>query len=329
MRNATAKMRHLTLLALALAACGGSLGGEGSLEVLIEAEDVIVAGLDPGDGPADIRDGWQLRFDAYLVTVGAIDLHQSDDPALAAAAADVYVIDLTQVPSSGATLWQLDALAEGRWELHYETAGAGDGALRHDSVDADDFARMQDEDWTYLLRGALRKDDGASCPPASLASPPATAAQVGENAAGDPCYENPVITLELGAAAETRYGPCEVDGVPGVSVTAGATQTVAITIHGDHLLFNGFPEGGEGGTLRLAQWLADCDLDVDGAVTLAELAAIAPSELVELDERFQLGGSPITPLTTMEDYVRAQLKTQGHFQGEGECPADGVGHDHG
>ena len=47
------------------------------------------------------------------------------------------------------------------------------------------------------------------------------------------------------------------------------------------------------------------------------------------DDRYQLGGSPITPLNDMYDYLSAQLKTQGHFQGEGECPVDGVEHDHG
>ena len=103
---------------------------------------------------------------------------------------------------------------------------------------------------------------------------------------------------------------------------------MAATIHGDHLFFNGFPEGDEGGVMRLAQWLADCDLNLDGVVTEAELASIAPSDLPEIDTRFQLGGSPITPLANMLEYVRAQLKTQGHFQGEGECPVDGVEHDH-
>jgi hypothetical protein len=78
----------------------------------------------------------------------------------------------------------------------------------------------------------------------------------------------------------------------------------------------------------LAQWLADCDLNLDGTVTADELGAIAPSQLPELDDRYQLGGSPITPLDDMYDYVMSQLKTQGHFQGEGECPVDGVGHDH-
>ena len=51
-----------------------------------------------------------------------------------------------------------------------------------------------------------------------------------------------------------------------------------------------------------------------------ELKAIPLSALSELDpERYQLGGAPIA-LSTVWDYVRAQLMTQGHFQGEGECP---------
>ena len=117
--------------------------------------------------------------------------------------------------------------------------------------------------------------------------------------------------------------------MPGFAISAGRTQTVAATIHGDHLFFNGFPEGDEGGVTRLAQWLADCDLNLDGTVTQDELEAIAPSQLPEIDDRYQLGGSPVTPLDDMHDYVISQLKTQGHFQGEGECPLDGMEHDHG
>ena len=86
------------------------------------------------------------------------------------------------------------------------------------------------------------------------------------------------------------------------------------------MFFNGFPEGTEGGVVRLAQWLADCDLNLDGTVSQSELQSIAPSDLAEIDDRFQLGGSPISPLNTMLDYITAQLKTQGHYQGEGECP---------
>lgn len=71
------------------------------------------------------------------------------------------------------------------------------------------------------------------------------------------------------------------------------------------------------------------DLNLNGLVTCEELQRIAPSMLPEINELYQLGGSPNTPLTNMYQFVMAQFKTQGHFQGEGECPEDGVAHDHG
>lgn len=313
-----------------LAACGNDdASGSGTLTVVLEPEDVI-GGLQAGEDVENIRDGWNVDFDKYIITVGDIDLRFSTDASLEREADDVFVVDLTQVPATGMPLWTLEGLRAGRWEFNYSTPGAAHGATRHESVSQSDFDEIVTNDWTYLLDGVLTKVDGRSCPPSSLATPPDGATPAGTNAGGDACYENPTIRFVFGAPAETRFGPCEVDGVPGFAIAAGGTQTVAISIHGDHPFFNGFPEGDEGGVLRLAQWLADCDLDLDGTVTREELEAVAPSALSEIDERYQLGGSPITPLNNMYELLSAQLKTQGHFQGEGECPFDGTdpGHDH-
>jgi len=318
------------LTTLALVGCEpGSSVGTGDLRVLVEAEDVVIDGLQPGTGAEDIRDGWTVRFDEYIVAIGEVDVHLATDDEIEAEAHDVFVIDLTDISPAGESLWSLTDLQEGRWNFSYMTAGAGHGTPeRHSTVSEADFDQMVTNDLTYLIRGSLTKPDGLSCPPASLATPPAGAVADGANSAGDPCYAAPTVRFEFAASAETNFGPCEVDGVPGFSITAGSETSVALTIHGDHPFFNGFPEGDEGGVTRLAQWLADCDLDLDGVVTKAELEAITPSDLAELDSRYQLGGSPITPLSSMWVYVRAQLKTQGHFQGEGECPVDGVSHDH-
>lgn len=334
MLSITTRSRTLPILGLGLLAFVGCTPSSddvrvGDLRVLVEAEDVIIDGLDPGTGIEDIQDGWAVRFDEYIVAIGEVDVHLATDDAIEAEADDVFVIDLTDISPAGESLWSLTDLQEGRWEFSYVTAGAGhDSPERHATVSEADFDRMVAEDLTYLIRGGLSKVDGVSCPPASLATPPDSAVSESSNSAGDPCYAAPSISFEIGASAETNFGPCEVDEVPGFSITAGSETSVAVTIHGDHLFFNGFPEGDEGGVIRLAQWLADCDLDLDGVVTKAELEAIAPSDLAELDGRYQLGGSPITPLSSMWVYVQAQLKTQGHFQGEGECPVDGVEHDH-
>ena len=302
--------------------------GLGSLTVLLEAEDVIIEGLEPGEDTENIRDGWAVSFDKYLVGIGNIDAHLSTNDSIERESADNYVVDLTQVPATGLELWSFDGLQEGRWEFNYETVGAGDGALKHESVEQADFDEMVSNDWTYWVNGMLSKADGQSCPPVALATPGDQ--MPNDNMSGDNvCYDAPEVQFAFGLSAETRFGPCEIDGITGFAITAGGDHTVAATIHGDHPFFNGFPEGDEGGIIRLAQWLADCDLDLDGVVTQAELEMISPAQLPEIDDRYQLGGSPITPLENMYQYLMAQFKTQGHYQGEGECPVDGVAHEHG
>jgi len=314
-----------SVIALAgIAGCAGDEVGEGSgnLTVILEAEDTITGGLEPGTDVENIKDGWQVSYGKFIVAIGDVAAHLSTDESVVAHAEDVFVVDLKTVPASGLPLWNLTDMRTGRWEFNYSTPGAA-SATRHESVSQADFDQMRTSDSTYLITGTLSKGDGKSCPPPSLAMPGA-APPSGMNSAGHACYVNASVSFNFLASAATHFGPCELDGIPGFSIADGSTQSVAATIHGDHLVFNGFPEGDEGGILRLAQWLADCDLNLDGTVTRQELEAIAPSALGEIDSRYQLGGSPITPLTNMWDYVVAQLKTQGHMNGEGECPFDGA-----
>jgi len=298
-------MRRLTLLTCLVATMTAACGEDepGNLNVILEAEDSIVNGIAAGSTTGEISDGWSVTFDRYMVTIAEIDVHLVRDETQSVGDTDTHVVDLTQVPAFGTALWSAAGLQAGDWEFFYATSD-------------------------YQVDGVLSQAGGQSCPPATLATPGGAVSNGNTNLAGDPCYDNPAVAFSFVSAEETDFGPCEVDGMPGFNVPSGGTVTVAATIHGDHLFFNGFPEGGEGGVVRLAQWLADCDLNLDGEVTMTELAAISPSDLVEIDTRYQLGGSPIAPLDNMATYVTAQLKTQGHFQGEGECPADGVGHSH-
>ena len=321
------KMATFVLSAWALCGCSEDQTGSGMLSVLLESEDTITEGLDPGTEGESIQDGWEIRFDEYVVVIGDIDVHLSTDGAVTAEAPAVFADDLPQVPAAGFPLWEIAQLQEGEWEFNYGTHSAAEGATLHSSVSAASFEELSGADATYLISGVMSKPDGQSCPPLGLATPGAATAN-GMNGGGDSCYDSTSISFRLLVPAETQFGPCEIDGVPGFSVAADSSTTVAVTIHGDHLFFNGFPEGGEGGVMRLAQWFADCDLNLDGEITKEELEAIAPSDLSEIDNRFQLGGSPVTPLEEMWDYVIGQLKTQGHFQGEGECPFDGVAHEH-
>ena len=318
------------IVAGALLGAVGCGQGTGGATVLLEAEDTITGGIPAGSSGEAIQDGWSVTFDDYVVVIGDVDLHLATDETVEAEAGELFAVGLVDVSESGLALWDFEGLETGRWELFYRVGGAGDGAMRDPSVTEAQFSEMQAGDWTYRVAGTIDQDGGQSCPPASIgAELRADATPNGSvNAGGDACYDATSVRFRWGVTAETSYGPCEIDEVPGFAVAAGGVSTVALTIHGDHIFFNGFPEGGEGGVQRLAQWLADSDLNLDGEVTREELEQIAPSDLPELDDRYQLGGAPIPIDASMWAYVTAQLKTQGHFQGEGECPVDGVAHDH-
>jgi hypothetical protein len=315
------------LFLLNLPGCGSEPGeSTGTLSVLLESEDTITQGIAAGEGIGEIADGWQVRFDKFAVTVGDIDVHFATDDDEQAHDEKLFVVDLTSVPGSGWPLWTLEGLRAGRWEFGYATSGAAHGAKRHKSVTSEDFEQMVDADATYLLQGTITQAQGRSCPPPDLAQPGEQAPE-GANQGGHACYPNPTLSFRLLPNAETVFGPCQVDGVPGVSIPSGGTQTVAATIHGDHLFFNGFPTGAESGTSRLAQWLADSDLNLDGEVTQEELESIPRSALAELDDRYQWSGAPIE-VENMWQFVVAQLKTQGHMDGEGECAVDGEAAEH-
>jgi hypothetical protein len=316
------------LLSSCVIGCGDDSTGKGSLSVLLEPEDTIVKGIKAGNSGETIQDGWAVAFEKYIVAIGHIDVHLATDKSIDAEADESFAVDLTRLESPSLELWKLEGLQEGRWQLSYETTGASHGAVPHESVvSMADFDSMVESDFTYLIAGTLTKSDGQSCPPSTLANV-GDHEPNGEKSGDNDCYDASEVRFTFGAPAETLFSKCGIDGVPGFAITAGQTQSVALTIHGDHIFFNGFPTGSEGGVMRLAQWLADCDLDLDGTVTREELEAITPAELPELDpDRYQLGGAPIK-VVTMYDYVSAQLKTQGHFQGEGECAVDGAEHEH-
>jgi len=112
-----------------LVACGGDDAGTGRLTVLLEAEDTITEGLDPGSDGENVADGWQVRFDDHLVGTGEVAVAFATDPTLAIEDDRRFVGDLAQVPASGLGLWRLVGLDEGRWQFAYATAT--DGATRH------------------------------------------------------------------------------------------------------------------------------------------------------------------------------------------------------
>ena len=314
----TAWLRTVGLVVLA--ACGTP---DGALDLFVEAEESIVAGVEAGTGADDLRDGWTASFDRYVVVLGEIELQLATDADVRSGLPGLVALDLAAIAPGGEPFGAVQTQA-GRYEVRYRQSSAR-GATNHGVATAD-FEEMVAGDCTYLVSGSITHPEGRSCP-SSLGDVPSD-----RTPDADGCFPARAVSFRWCAAAPAVFGPCQSENGPsGVAVTEGGA-IASLTIHGDHLFFNGFPEGEEGGIVRLAQWIADADLDLDGEVTRAELERIALADVVEFDGRYALGGAPPLPnlpgestpepMDDLWSYVRAQLRTQGHFNGEGECPVD-------
>lgn len=280
-------------------ACDG--GGEGRLALSLEAETTITDGIAAGSELEDIVDGWSVDFDAYVVSVADLEFSQSSGGAVASFPT-VRVLDLRRVPGGSFPL--VDAsLDSGRWDHVAYSLVAPDAATVADaSVDPTDLAAMVAGGCTYLVRGTLSNPTGESCPPDGA------------------CRAATEIDFELCVPATVRFSDCQAEGTvaPGFAIRSGGTTQAALTIHGDHLFFDSFPGGAEI-VARRAQWLADADVDGNDRVDDAELRGITNLSALFPASLYSLANPPGGALTTAFDFLVAQMRTQGHFQGEGEC----------
>jgi hypothetical protein len=293
------KIRELWIFAAVtaglLAGCGSdSTGGsgDGNLSVLVEAEESIPDGLQAGDGEEDIRDGFDISYSRYIVTLGNVAMSQLDGADFQSSAV-VVVADLTSLPSTLPELTSFDGIPTGQYtSFGFATPSADADVVNLNAVEEADIDAMIANGWSYIIEGTIT--------------------QVSDGASKDFLIEADVPSV---------YSDCAVEDLePGVNVSSNSS--VDITLHGDHIFFNGFPEE-EGNVVRLAQWLWDIpDVDSDGVLTQADFEAATDIAILYPSPPsgvYELTGGPIVPITNAWDFIRAQLGTQGHIFGEGEC----------
>lgn len=130
---------------------------------------------------------------------------------------------------------------------------------------------------------------------------------------GEATREEETIAFEWPFALATDYRDCtHPDFGNGVAVGDGQTVTAELTIHADHLFLDDLQA--EEPSLRF-QAIADADADEDGVVTLEELDAVSLADL-PLD---RYGTGSVLGVETLRDFVEVQVRTVGHFRGEGHC----------
>lgn len=295
-------MRTHSLILLALTTLPACELGIGAVQVFVEAEDTIPEGLQPGPGEEQVVDGWTVRYDKFLIVIGDFAAARSDDGNDVLAGPEPIVVDLLNLPAGGLVLAEFTEVSAVRWdEVAYSLANAKPETRAAEGTDAIDRDLLADNGWSIYFAGEISKPDGQSCDPAGACTPAAT------------------VRFAWGLAAGTRFADCAPpSGGLGFAVPSGGTAQVKPTVHGDHWFFTNLTQGAEI-TERRAQWIADADLDRDGETTLAELKQVPAARAFPAELGYNLSGA-IIPIVTAHDYLEAQARTLGDFQGEGECP---------
>lgn len=261
--------------------CGSDGDGRGQLLVQLQAEETITDGLEVGQEPEDARD-YGVTYTKYLVAIGAVRIDRGGKDEKVADG--VYIADMMQVGEAGLDLVAFDDLTPGQWSgFGFETPAAGPGAMPLRGVSPADAEIMIAQGLTYWIEGTVNADKP--------------------------------VSFSLQVRVPTVFTDCQSDGEPGVSVSENGRSAASITLHGDHLWFDSFLTGSEANVVRRTQWLVDADVNGDGKVVTADLANARPETIFK---GYSFAGAPI-PINTALDFVRAQLATQGHVNGEGEC----------
>ncbi len=298
-------MQRMKESGVAIAACalallaGCSTSETGTVQIFVEPEDSIPEGLEPGTGEENIADGWRVTYDRFLVTIGNVRAARSDaDEKLEDGS--VFVLDLKNAPAETYVIAEFEDVSAVRWDrFGFDLPNAKPGVKTLPPTTDEDVAFMVENGYSVFFEGSLEKADGESCPPP-----------------GDACVPAETVRFSWGLAAGTSFDDCATeDELTGFSVPSGGTIAVKPTIHGDHWFFNNITSGVEL-TKRYAQYIADSDLDGDGETTIEELKQVDAADV--FGEQYNLAGAGA--IETAYDYVVAQARTLGDFQGDGECP---------
>jgi hypothetical protein len=285
------------LLSIAwIAPLSGCAEATGTAQIFVEPEDTVSDGLNPGESEENIKDGWTVTYDRFLVAVGNARASRSDSDEKHADPS-VFVLDLRNAPAGGYVITTFEDIAATRWDrFGFDLPNTPSSAQALAPTSDADLAFMIENGFSIYIEGSITKCPiGGTCDPASE------------------------ITFRWGLSAGTAFDDCATeDGFTGFAVPEGGTAQVKPTIHGDHWFFNNITSGAEQ-TKRLAQYIADCDLDMNGETTLDELKQAKAADVLP-SSNYNLSGALTGPINTAFDYVLAQARTLGDFQGDGECP---------
>jgi hypothetical protein len=115
------------------------------------------------------------------------------------------------------------------------------------------------------------------------------------------------VAFDWTFATDTTY-VCEPDGL---DIPKGGSDTTQLTIHGDHLFYNGLEDPD---AAVVGEAIVAADADDDGAVSLAELGAVSVASL-----GYTVGSH--AEVSTLASFLEVLTASLGHIDGEGHCVA--------
>jgi uncharacterized protein YndB with AHSA1/START domain len=266
-------------VALGLFAAGcGEDGGSGAVEFTTWGEEYIEQEI-PAAG---FEDGWRVTFDKFLVVLRNVTVADRDGNVGARMEGSLLVDHKAQ---GRKPVVAFEALEAKPWErVSFEISPADEGVALEGATDADK---------------QLMLDAGAA---------------VHIEARADKAGVEKRMRWTF--PAPTAYRDCKGDKdgkeTEGVLVTNGGTDSVELTIHGDHFFYDDLQA--DNAVLRFDA-IASADADANGEVTLEELAAV---KLVDIPEG-SYGTGSAGDINDLGAFVTSLARTLGHFRGEGEC----------
>ena len=281
---------------LALTACGGDeTEGTGSLRVRISGEQGAKVGYPfTADGETiGFVDGWSLTFDTVVAGVGGVRLRTASGEEAVVDVDDVVAELRVEDPLA----WTLEGIPARRWDrVSYDLLVPPVGARNLGAVSETTLARMRTLGAALYVAGTATPATGAA------------------------------VTFELYLPDAVAADSCVsgLDETNGVIVAANTVNDVELTLHLDHFFFDSLTDDAVmrfeaiGAAANLTNHVTLDDLTTQD---LTELRNTAGSPLI--DEAgapivYDPGAAPLAA-QTLREFIRANARTVGHFNGEGHC----------
>lgn len=237
--------------------------------------------IEEGIPAAAFEDGWAVTFDKFLVSIGGVAA-KAGEGAAEVGASGFFLVDLAQA-SGGAGHELATYDAPGGTYDHYGYRIAPAAGATAVNVSAADAAAMTTAGYSIWLQGRATK--GAV-----------------------------TKQLDWGFTMKLAHAHCELS-----EQLDGGHLTIQSTIHADHLFYDDAVSEEPNVAFQL---VADADGaaggPADGAVTLAELAAVD----IRAQTRYQVGSNRDPAggaIVNLRQYIEHMATTVGHINGEGHC----------